>query len=107
VYILAEALSLIHDDETDCSSLIVALACAAFAPGGLASGAAQCAQLSEQISQNEDAQITAEDLAFFLAIHNYDATPKEGLVQVKMDGTIYNLVPNGAAPGLADLTIGN
>ena len=51
--------------------------------------------------------MTAEDLAFFLAIHNYDATPKEGFVQVKMDGTICNLVPNGAAPGLADLTIEN
>ena len=89
------------------ASLIIALACVAFAPGSLASGASLCAQLSELISQNEDAQMTAEDLAFFLAIHNYDATPKEGLVQVKMDGTIYNLVPNGAAPGLADLTIEN
>ena len=49
--------------------------------------------------------MTAEDLAFFLAIHSYYATPKEGFVQVKMDGTIYNLVPNGATPGLADLTV--
>ena len=89
------------------ASLIVALACVAFAPGSLASGASQCASLSGLISQNEDAQMTAEDLAFFLAIHNYDATPKEGFVQVKMDGTICNLVPNGAAPGLADLTIEN
>jgi hypothetical protein len=89
------------------ASLIVALACVAFAPGSLASGDAQCAQLSKLISQNEDAHRTADDLAFFLAIHNYDVTPKEGFVQVKMDGTIYNLVPNGAAPGLADLTIEN
>lgn len=89
------------------ASLIVALARVAFTPVSLASGAAQCAHLSELISQKEDAQMTAEDLAFFLAIHNYDATPKEGLVQVKMDGTIYNLVPNGTNPGLADLTIEN
>jgi hypothetical protein len=89
------------------ASLIVALACVAFAPGSLASGASQRAQLSELISQNEDVQMTAEDLAFFLAIHNYDATPKEGFVQVKMDGTIWNLVPNAAAHGLADLTIEN
>jgi len=88
-------------------SLIIAVACVAFAPGSLASGASQCAQLSELISQNEDAHMTAEDLAFFLAIHNYDATPKDGFVQVKMDGTIYNLVPNGAAPGLADMKMGN
>jgi hypothetical protein len=58
-------------------------------------------------SQNEDVQMTTEDLAFFLAMHNYDATPKEGFVQVKMYGTTYNLVPNGAAPGLADLTVLN
>jgi hypothetical protein len=51
--------------------------------------------------------MTAEDLAFFLAAHNDDTTPKEGLVQVKIDGTIYNLVPNGASPGLADLIILN
>jgi hypothetical protein len=51
--------------------------------------------------------MTAEDLAFFLAMHNYDATPKDGFVQVKMDGTIYSLVPNGANPGLAHLTIEN
>jgi hypothetical protein len=67
------------------ASLIVALVCVTF----------------------EDVQMTTEDLAFFLAMHNYDATPKEGFVQVKMYGTIYNLVPNGAAPGLADLTLLN
>jgi len=51
--------------------------------------------------------MTADDLAFFLVTHNYDATPKGGLVQVKMDGTICNLVPNGAAPELADLEVLN
>jgi hypothetical protein len=51
--------------------------------------------------------MTAEDLAFFLAMHNFDATPKDGFVQVKVNGTIYNLVPNGANPGLANLTIEN
>jgi hypothetical protein len=88
-------------------SLIVAMVCVVFAPGCQASGAAQCTQLLELITQNEDIHMTAEDLAFFLAAHNDDTTPKEGLVQVKMDGTIYNLVPNGASPGLADLIILN
>jgi hypothetical protein len=89
------------------SSLIVALVCVAFAPASYASTAASSTQLSELISQNEDAHMTAEDLAFFLATHNYDATPKDGFVQVKIDGTIFNLVPNGANPGLADLSIIN
>jgi hypothetical protein len=88
-------------------SLIVAIVCVAFAPSSYASTGSSSTQLSELISQNEDIRITAEDLAFFLAMHNYDATPKEGVVQVKMDGAICSLVPNGANPGLANLTIEN
>ena len=87
------------------ASLIVGLTCVAFAPGGIASGAAQCALLSELISQNEDTRITADDLAFFLATHNYDATPMDSYVQVKIDDIIYMVVPNGAHPGLGDLSI--
>jgi hypothetical protein len=51
--------------------------------------------------------MTPNDLAFFLATHNYDATPKNGYVQVKIDGTIYKVVPNSSQPGLADLSIIN
>ena len=89
------------------TSLIVALVFVAFPPASYASEAAANTALCELVAQNEDAQMTADDLAFFLVTHNYDATPKGGLVQVKMDGAICNLVPNGAAPGLADLEILN
>ncbi len=51
--------------------------------------------------------MTAEDLAFFLVTQNYDATPENGYVQVKMGGMIYSLTPNGAASGLADMAIIN
>jgi hypothetical protein len=87
--------------------LIAALTCAIFAAAGNASGAAECTELSKFISQNEDTYMTADDLAFFLATHNYDATPKDGFVQVNIDGIIYEVVPNGARPGLADLSIIN
>jgi hypothetical protein len=87
------------------ASLIVVLAPLAFAPAGFAYGSADSFDLSKLISQNEDARMTAEDLAFFLATHNYDATPKDGFVQVKINDTIYKLVPNGAAHGLADMSI--
>lgn len=66
-------------------SLIVALVCVAFTPASYASSAVEYTELSELISQNEEVHMTAEDLAFFLAMHNFDATPKEGFVQVKMD----------------------
>ena len=87
------------------ASLIVVLASLAFAPAGFASGSADSFELSKLISQNEDARMNAEDLAFFLAPHNYDATPKDGFVHVKINDTIYKLVPNDAAPGLADMSI--
>ncbi len=86
---------------------LATLVCVAFIPAGCASGETEFAEFSKLISQNEDTQITAYDLAFFLATHNYDAAPKDGYVQVKIEGTIYKLVPNGARPGLADLSIIN
>jgi hypothetical protein len=56
------------------------------------------------ISDNEDVRMNAEDLAFFLVTHGFDATPKGDYVLVKLDGTAYKLVPNGDKPGLAEIT---
>jgi hypothetical protein len=89
------------------SSLIAALICIAFMPASYASGAAESTELSKLISQSEDIYMTPNDLAFFLATHNYDATPKDGYVQVRIDCTIYKVVPNGANPGLAEMSIIN
>jgi hypothetical protein len=72
-----------------------------------ASGVAGSTELSKLISQSEDTNMTPNDLAFFLATHNYDATPKNGYVQVKIDSTIYKIVPNGSQPRLADLSVIN
>jgi hypothetical protein len=83
--------------------LLAALVCAELVPAGYASGVVESTELSKLISQNEDVHVTPNDLAFFLATHNFDATPKNGYVQVRIDGTIYRVVPNGARPGLADL----
>ena len=62
--------------------------------------------LNDVISQCHDTHMTVDDLAFFLATHNYDATPKEGYVQVIVEGTTYRAVPNSTT-GLAELTIMN
>lgn len=87
--------------------LLVALVSVAFAPASYASGVADSKELTKLISQSCDARMTPNDLAFFLATHNYDATPKSGYVQVKIDGTIFKVMPNGTNPGLADLSIIN
>jgi hypothetical protein len=57
------------------------------------------------ITNNEDTHITAQDLAFILATHSYDATPEDGCVLVHQDGKDYKLVPNGDASGLADVSV--
>ena len=87
--------------------LLAALVCAAFAPTSFASGVADSKEMTKLISQSCDARMTPNDLAFFLATHNYDATPKDGYVQVKIDGTIYKIVQNGANSGIVSLAIIN
>jgi hypothetical protein len=39
----------------------------------------------------------AQDLAFYLATHGFDATPKGSYVEVDLGGDIYWLTPNGVA----------
>ena len=87
--------------------LLVALVCAAFAPTSFASGVADSKEMTKLISQNCDARMTPNDLAFFLATHNYDATPKDGYVQVKIDGTFYKVVINSADSGIVSRSIIN
>ena len=67
--------------------LLAALICVAFAPMSYASGVADSTELSKLISHN--------------------ATPKNGYVQVKINGTSYRVVPYGSQPGLSDLSIIN
>jgi hypothetical protein len=78
-----------------------------FASACHASDVAENSELLKLISQNEDPLMTSIDLAFFLATHNYDATPRDGYVDVKLNGVVYKAVPNGYDPGLANLIIIN
>ena len=87
------------------SYLIAALTCIVIVSANPAFGATAGNQnLTETISQWHDTRMTVEDLAFFLATHNYDATPKVGYVQVTLNSTIYRAVPNSTT-GLAELKI--
>jgi hypothetical protein len=89
------------------SYLIAALTCILFVSANPALGTvALNNDLAKVISQYHDNCMTVYDLAFFLATHNYNATPKKGFVEVIINGTIYKAVPNGAT-GLAELTIMN
>jgi hypothetical protein len=68
------------------------------------SSADDSSKLMDLISKTEDPYITVTDLAFFLATHDFDATPKGNYVEVQIGDTTYRLVPNGSHPGLADVT---
>lgn len=59
--------------------------------------------LKELISVNEDTRMDSQDLAFFLATHNYNVVPRDGYVDVDLNGKICKLVPNGDEPGLSDM----
>jgi hypothetical protein len=89
------------------SYLIAALTCIISVSANPAFGAvAENQNLTELISQYHDTHMTVEDLAFFLATHDYNATPRDGYVQVTIGGTIYKAVPNSTT-GLAELSIIN
>ena len=59
--------------------------------------------LAELIAINEDTRMDSQDLAFFLATHNYNAMPRDGYVELNLNGKICKLVPNGDKSGLCDI----
>ena len=61
-------------------------------------------ELRERLFSFEDSKITVQDLAFYLVTHNYDAVPRDGYVELQLDGESYRLVPNGNAPGVCDIS---
>ncbi len=59
--------------------------------------------LRSLISGFEDPYMDTGDLAFYLATHGFDASPKGGLVEVDLSGHTYRLTPSGPAPGLCNI----
>jgi hypothetical protein len=59
--------------------------------------------LNEIIANNEDTRMDSQDLAFFLATHNYNAMPRDGYVELNLNAKICKLVPNGDKSGLCDI----
>jgi hypothetical protein len=62
-------------------------------------------ELKYSISAFDDPRMGAQDLAFYLASHGFDATPEGGFVEVDLSGHTCKLTPNGSAPGLASITV--
>jgi hypothetical protein len=61
-------------------------------------------ELRARLFSFDDPRITAQDLAFFLLTHNFDAKPMGDYVELNLNGAIYKLIPNGDKPGLCDIS---
>ena len=59
--------------------------------------------LQKLVSSYNDPRMNNEDLAFLLATHGYDATPMGDHVEVALEGTVCNLVPNHDESGFAEI----
>ena len=81
----------------------VLLAFLSIAP--ISNGLADKSELTKLILGSEDPLINVNDLAFLLVTHDFDAMPKGDYVEVRLNNTIYKLVPNGRYPGLANVTL--
>ena len=66
---------------------------------------ASLSDLKSTISSFDDPRMDANDLAFYLVTHDFDAKPKNGYVEVGLEGGICKLTPNGSAPGLCSITV--
>jgi len=71
-------------------------------PAASASGSS-LSDLKSLVSSFDDPRMSADDLAFYLASHGVDASPKGGFVEVDLGGQDYKLTPNGPAPGLCTI----
>jgi predicted small secreted protein len=86
--------------------LAITVACILMAVMNTASAMGEdISDLKKLISGNEDTRMNTQDLAFFLATHNYNAVPRDGYVELNLNGTIYRLIPNGKKPGLCDIIV--
>lgn len=61
--------------------------------------------LKSAISSFDDPHMDADDLAFYLATHDFDAKPKGSYVEVGLGDKTCKLTPNGSAPGLCTISI--
>jgi hypothetical protein len=83
--------------------LLAALSCLVFVSANPAFGTiAENSDLAKQISQYHDTRMTVNNLAFFLATHNYDAIPRDSYVQITINGAICKATPNNET-GYAEL----
>ena len=86
--------------------LAITAACILMAVTNTASAVGEdISDLKKLISGYEDMRMNSRDLAFFLVTHNYNAVPRDGYVELNLNGITYKLIPNSEKPGLCDVIV--
>jgi hypothetical protein len=74
--------------------LITAVICVIFVSMSPVSGTStERASLNQLIEENQDLNLDANEMAFLLATHGYDAAPKDNYVIVNIDGETLKIAP--------------
>jgi len=93
-------------NRMNAACMIAAIICVVIASMSYSSAASDdYNNLVKLITDGEDVRMDAQDLAFLLATHGYDAAPEERYAIVKLDKVTYVVTPNGVKPGLAEISI--
>ena len=58
--------------------------------------------LKKLIKSSNDPKMNTQSLAFFLATHNYDVTPKNGYVELELGVHDYKVTPDGDNPEILE-----
>lgn len=82
--------------------LLAAVAMIGFAAASASSD--DKSNLKRIILASSDLNMNTQDLAFFLATHNYDVIPKAGYVKLRIDGQSYKAALDGNnSPEICDI----
>lgn len=85
------------------TQIILMAMCLAMASIVVSASDGDISNVQTLISSFDDPHMTTYDLAFYLATHGYDATPKDGYVRLVLKGLTYDLIPNGEKSELCDI----
>jgi len=91
--------------STNSACLVAIIFCFAVMSMSSPTAADDYTDLMKLIADSEDVRIDAQDLAFLLVTHGFNAEAKGDSVIVKLDDVVYEMTPNGVEPGLADILI--
>ncbi len=88
-----------------CLKAIIAICIAMISISTATAIGGDTSDLKNLISSIEKTDMSSQDVASFLAAYGFDATAKDGYVELVLEGRIYKITPNADKPGSYDTEI--